>query len=188
MLRAITARLRSAWPTGSPAYCRELRARGLDSLIVRAMEREGELDRAYCACRRVDWTIEIAVCGRVERALILEGLELILEGTADWPHDHRALAELVRRAREDAGAPLEIEALSPLLLALVDAAKAVRHALIDVQKAERWKNRLLIQRALDRYDVAHADTHRELADRFRLRATAEALRVALEGRSAHPYR
>src|SRR5690606_2258975 len=136
VLRAITARLRSSWPTGAPAYCRALRARGLDPLIVRAMEREGDLERAYCACRRVDWTIEIAVRGRVERALVLEGLEQILEGVADWPHDPRALSAIVRRAREDADAPLDVEALSPLLLALVDAARAVRNALADVQKAE----------------------------------------------------
>src|SRR5690606_9760351 len=141
VLRAITARLRSSWPMGSPAYCRELRARGLDPLIVRAMEREGELERAYRACRRVDWTIEIAVRGRVERALILEGLEQILETADDWPFDDRALTALVRRARDDAGAPLDVEALSPLLLALVDAARPVRHALADVQKAELWKNR-----------------------------------------------
>ena len=191
VLQVLIERLRGSLAPRA-RWQRELRERGLDPLVMRTLARTSHLGEAWLGCPRVDWAVEIAAVARVEPAVIVDGLDELLEAISSWSaasFDHGAMLEARTRFAEDA-LPIEglVGAVGPRLLSAVDAAPEVRAAHAELKKAEQWRQRVRIQMAADAYDEVHASTHGRLADHFRRRVTTEAVRFALEGASAHPYR
>jgi hypothetical protein len=175
-----------------PVWQRALRERGLDPLVMRSLASRAHLGEAWLGVKRVDWVVEIAAVARVEPAVIGDGLDELLDELAPWSaaaFDRAVLLDVRTRLAERELTPEAlVGAIGPHLLSAVDAAPEVRTAHAELKKAEQWRQRERIQRAADAYDEVHAATHGLLADRFRRRVPTEAVRFALEGVSAHPYR
>ena len=193
VLRSIAQRLGLFASFRAPDWQRRLVERGLDPLVAHVLVRSARLEDAWFGCPRADWVLEIAVRARVEPALVARAAREVAAHVAAWPLVAAESAETLRAASEawqrgglDAGAYLE--AMQAELRALVERAPEVDAAMRRVREAERWRQRARSQAAADAYDRAHMTAHLELADVLRRTLTVEALRFALLGQRAHPYR
>lgn len=170
----------------SSAWRRRLAARGVDPLALRVIGTRATLEEAWRACPRVDWALEIAVRGRVEPALVREGLREVAEETEAWPAAPTDVLDDLRGL--DPHEDEALEALGAMLRELVERAPELEAAARELREAERWKLRARTQAAADAYDDRHRAIHRRLAERFRAAVPAEAVRFALGEQRAHPYR
>ena len=81
-----------------------------------------------------------------------------------------------------------VDAMALAAGALVERDPEVREARAAVEEAIRWGRQRAFYDLSELYDALHAARHVELADAVRERLPTDAVRVALYGLDAHPYR
>ncbi len=151
-----------------------LRARGASRDLVRFAASHDNIEDAFNECPRASWTLEFASRAGVSSRLITHALTHMIDNSflkrdlANVPDDLDLRATFVESLVYDA----------------VEAAPKVRHAKTQLNNDHPLTYAALSQR----YDEVYLAEHIRLSDVVREIIPADAVRIAIEGLRAHPYR